>query len=370
WAETNEDLWDPEKKGVITGRQHHTLDMELFGPNSWLTGFYLAALKAGAEMADVCGEPETANEYMWIFSLGKNFVEKHLFNGEYYSQSVNINDRTVLEPFRDADDRYWNKEHGEIKYQIAEGCGIDQVVAQWHANHCGLGEIFNKSKAKKALASIYKHNFKRSFREFPNFCRLYALNDEAGTVMFSWPAGKQKPVVPITYAEETMHGFEYQVAAHMIMEGMVLEGCELVKAVRDRYDGERRNPWNEIECGSNYARSMASYALLNAFSGFSYNLAEGEIGFNPPPGLKPPFKFFWALGSGWGTVEIGKRKMTLNVLYGELRLKKINLPTSISSSVKKTSIDGAMIHEARFAGTCVEIGREVHVKAGSRLAIT
>ena len=48
WAETNEDLWDPEKKGVITGRQHHTLDMELFGPNSWLTGFYLAALKAGA----------------------------------------------------------------------------------------------------------------------------------------------------------------------------------------------------------------------------------------------------------------------------------------------------------------------------------
>ena len=43
WADTNKDRWDPEQKGVLTGRQHHTLDMELFGPNSWLTGFYLAA---------------------------------------------------------------------------------------------------------------------------------------------------------------------------------------------------------------------------------------------------------------------------------------------------------------------------------------
>ena len=51
WSESNIDKWDLKKTGVISGRQHHTLDMELFGPNSWLTGFYLAALKAAAEMA-------------------------------------------------------------------------------------------------------------------------------------------------------------------------------------------------------------------------------------------------------------------------------------------------------------------------------
>lgn len=60
WAPTNEDAWDADKDGVLEGRQHHTLDMELFGPNAWLTGFYLAALKAGAEMAEYLGEAETA----------------------------------------------------------------------------------------------------------------------------------------------------------------------------------------------------------------------------------------------------------------------------------------------------------------------
>ncbi|MBE0698768.1 MAG: hypothetical protein IH586_17755, partial [Anaerolineaceae bacterium] len=59
WAETNEDRWDPDRRGVLTGRQHHTLDMELFGPNAWLTGFYLGALKAGAEMAEALGEQDT-----------------------------------------------------------------------------------------------------------------------------------------------------------------------------------------------------------------------------------------------------------------------------------------------------------------------
>ncbi len=371
WSEKNEDLWDPEKKGVITGRQHHTLDVELFGANAWLSGFYLAALKAGSEMAEACGEPGTAREYLEIFAKGKNFVDEKLFNGEYYSQKIDIRDKSLLKSFGDAEKYYWNEEHKEIKYQILDGCGIDQVLAQWHANLCGLGEIFDGPKTRKALKSIYKYNFRKSFREFANFCRLYALKDEAGTMMFSWPDGKYKPVIPMTYAEETMHGFEYQAAIHMIMEGMVKEGRELVKAVRDRYDGERRNPWNEIECGSNYARSMASYALLNAFSGFSYNLAKGEIGFNPQKGMRTPVKFFWSLGSGWGTVGISKNRISLKVLYGELKLKKFTLPdTFAASSDRKVFINGKRINAVRFTGSCVEFTGDAIVKKGGELLIS
>ena len=52
----------------------------------------------------------------------------------------------------------------EIKYQIGEGCIIDQVLAQWHANLCGLGEIFDKEQTRSALAALYKYNFKKSMR--------------------------------------------------------------------------------------------------------------------------------------------------------------------------------------------------------------
>ncbi|HCE44417.1 MAG TPA: hypothetical protein DET40_12790 [Lentisphaeria bacterium] len=370
WDKGNTDLWDPEKSGVITGRQHHTLDVELFGPNSWLTGFYLAALKAGAEMAEACGEPEAAKEYLAIFRKGREFVDRKLFNGEYYSQTVDLEDRSLLKPFGDAEGYYWNKEHGEIKYQIGDGCGIDQVVAQWHANLCGLGDVFDPDKTKKALRSIYNYNFRKSFREFTNFCRLYVLNDEAGTMMFSWPDGIRKPVVPIPYAEETMHGFEYQAACHMIMEGMIREGAELVKAVRDRYDGEKRNPWNEIECGSNYARSMASYSLLNAFSGFTYDLARREIGFNPPQALKLPLKFFWSLGTGWGTVEMNKGGMSIHVLHGKLDLEKIRLPDSLTARKNlSVSLDGKKIGNVKIQDDHAVFGRNLRIGHDSILKL-
>jgi hypothetical protein len=134
-------------------------------------------------------------------------------------------------------------------------------------------------------------------RNFYNPCRLYSLNDEAGVVICDWPEGKHKPVVPVPYAEETMYGFEYQVAVHMIQEGLVKEGMEIIKAIRSRFDGEKRNPWNEFECGSNYARSMASYALLNAFSGFEFDMTKGIIGFNPVFMNGFTFKSFWSLDS-------------------------------------------------------------------------
>jgi uncharacterized protein (DUF608 family) len=323
WSEGNYDKWDPEKTGVLHGRQHHTLDMELFGPNSWLTGFYLAALKAAAEMGRYLGDTGAADEYAALFSKGKAWVEENLFNGEFYYHKIDIKDESVLEPYENVIN-YWNFEAKEIKYQIGEGSGIDQVLAQWHANICGLGEIFDNAKVKKALETIYKHNYKRDMRNHFNPCRIYCLNDERGTVMCDWPDPSKKPVIPVPYSEETMHGFEYQAAIHMLQEGMVEQGVELIKAVRDRYDGYRRNPWNEIECGSNYARSMASYAALLAFSGFIFDMPNLIMGFNPI--AKGDFKFFWSLNSGWGVFERENETVRLKVLYGELKIARLSLP--------------------------------------------
>jgi len=330
WSETNEDKWDINKDGVLKGRQHNTLDIELFGPNSWLTGLYLAALRAGAEMAEYLGESEKAREYREVFSRGKRWVEENLFNGEYFHQLINLKDKSILEEYISTDPGvigyYWDDEHKEIKYQIGEGCHIDQVLAQWHANICGLGEIFDKEKVKSALKSIYKYNFKRSMRDFFNPCRIFSLNDEAGTIVCSWPEGKYKPVIPIPYAEEAWCGTEYAVASHMIQEGLIDEGLEIAKAVRDRYDGEKRNPWNEIECGSNYARSMASYALLLALSGFKFDATKGEMEFNPQRITNDTFRCFWSTGTGWGIFEIKSGGVVITVKCGNLEIKALNLP--------------------------------------------
>jgi len=323
WDPSNEDQWDPRKTGVLWGRQHHTLDMELFGPSGWLCGFYLGALKAGSEMALCAGDAQAADECGRMFARGRKWVDENLFNGEYYQQQINIRNRGIPKKFN-AEKTYWDDEHREIKYQIDEGCAVDQVLAQYHANLYGLGDLFDPKKTKKALKSIFRYNFKKSMRNVYNPCRLYALNDESGLVISSWPEGRRKPAIPLTYAQEAMHGFEYAAAVQMIQNGMVDEGMAVVRGVRDRYDGEKRNPWNEFECGHNYARSMASYALLNAFSGFQFDMVRGVIGFTPVHAAAGLFRSFWCLESGWGLVEVSKHSMMIKVLYGRLELNGLS----------------------------------------------
>jgi len=345
WAETNEFRWDPDKDGVIDGRQHHTLDMELYGPNSWLNGFYLAALKAAAEMAEYLGEQDKAEEYRNMFENGKKWTDRYLFNGEYYVQKIDLKDPSVLKTFDNGTNQvyknYWSEEHQEIKYQIGEGCSIDQVVAQWHANLCGLGEIFDKSQRLSALKAIYKYNFKKEgMRNFFNPCRIFCLNDEKGVTICEWPDNKYKPTIPIPYSEECMNGFEYQAAIHMLQEGMIEEGEEIIKAIRERFDGEKRNPWNEFECGSNYARSMASYAILNAYSGFAFDMVRHKIGFDPIKKDQDNVSFFWSLDSGWGKFIKTKQQIILEVLYGKLDLLEVDFPF-----IKEQNISSVVLGE-------------------------
>jgi len=349
WSEDNPDAWDRDKDGVLEGRQHHTLDMELFGPNAWLTGFYLAALKAGSEISTFFGETDTAAEYLALFERGKAWIDANLFNGEYYQQQVDIHDRSLLERYSAGDsmvgdviDAYWDEEHAEIKYQIDAGCGIDQLHAQWQANNCGLGDIFDPGQRKTALASLFKYSFKESMRDVFNACRLYCLNDEGGLLICSWPDHKPQPAVPLPYAQETQNGYEYGAALLMIQEGLVDEGLRVVESIRDRYDGEHRNPWNEFECGSNYARSMASYGLLLALSGMEYNLVTGMIGFDPVRWENDRFQCFWSLGSGWGTFACDRVSAQVEVLSGSLTLSEVRLPFLAGQTVTCQGNDHAI----------------------------
>ena len=376
WSPSNIDQWDPEKTGVLWGRQHHTLDMELFGPNSWLTGMYLGALKAAAEMAAAVGEADAATEYAAIFARVKAWVDENLFNGEYYLQRIDLNDHTIIEQYSDdhvisggsARNAYWTAEHGEIKYQIAEGSSVDQLLGQWHASLYGLGEIFDAAQVRQANASFYKYNFVARVRDVYNPCRIYALNDEGGLVICAWPEGAQKPVIPAPYSQETWPGCEYAAASHMLMTGMVEEGLACVEAVRRRFDGERRNPWNEFECGSNYARSMSSYALLNAYSGFEFDMTRGLIGFHPLRATDGFFRCFWSLDSGWGEFVLTPDTAEIFVHYGTLEVQTVRLPLLANRPSGGVNLEGVEIAFAQ-EGAAINLATPATLTPTQRLCV-
>ena len=229
WSPANDDAWDADCDGVLEGRQHHTLDMELFGPSSWLNSMYLAALKAAGIMAAHLGDKVSAEKYHALFKKGSAFVNDKLFNGEYFFQQINLNDRSILDPYAVSKtksltgdtiyDAYWNDEAKELKCQIGEGCMIDQVLGQWHADMIGLGTVLDDDKVLSALHAIYRYNYKPNMRHHINPCRMFFMADESATVICEWPNSKRKPVIAAPYSEESFHGMEYQVASHMIHRG-------------------------------------------------------------------------------------------------------------------------------------------------------
>jgi hypothetical protein len=121
-----------------------------------------------------------------------------------------------------------------------------------------------------------------------------------------------------------MTGFEYSTGAHMIMEGLEREGLDVFEAVRQRYDGKKRNPFDEQEFGHRYGRAMASWAGLLAWSGFQYSAVTNTLQLTPRAG-----SYFWSNGYAYGkihlTVQDGTINAELEVLAGDLRIRHFRL---------------------------------------------
>jgi hypothetical protein len=184
---------------------------------------------------------------------------------------------------------------------------------------CGLGYLADRNNILTTLQSIMRYCYLPDFSHHFNNMRSFVLGHEAGLLMAAWPKGRLR--VPFPYFPESMTGFEYCAAVDMIYEGMEAEGLKCIKAIRDRFDGAKRSPFNEPECGHHYARSMASWAAILALSGFHYSAVEGSMAFTARPG-----RYFWSNGSAWGTCQIeADGSATLSVLHGSLSLNRLTI---------------------------------------------
>lgn len=336
WLITQDDNLD----GIIEGSQHNTLDTDWFGPVAWLSGLYLAALVAAAKMSEAVGDTDFARQCHGLAAVGQKNLVAQLFNGEYFINRVDPQHLAAV--------------------NSGTGCAIDQVFGQSWAFQVGLPRVLPQKETRAALQSLWRYNFTPDvgpYRAVHKPGRWYALPGEAGLLMCTFPRrdwdyakakGEGQAAWAAMYFNECMAGFEHQVAGHMLWEGLLLEGLAIERAVHDRYHASRRNPWNEVECGDHYARSMASYGVYLAAGGYEYDGPNGQLGFAPR--LAPEdFRCAFTVAEGWGSfsqkIVAGRLEAAVILGWGQLRLRTISLelPTGLIGAISQVTLEGKQL---------------------------
>jgi uncharacterized protein (DUF608 family) len=318
--------WDPRRKGYLEEPQHNTYDIQFWGPNGMCTSFYLGALSAAIVMGNAMDDDTSL--YSSLLQKGKKYIEKELFNGEYFYQKVQTTGLNAeFEPVNPAENGEGYAEIIEAlnqegpKYQYGTGCLSDGVLGFWIAQMCGLGEIIDSKKVKSHLKAVYKYNLKRDLSLHANPQRpSYALGDEGGLLLCTWPRGGAV-TIPFIYSNEVWTGIEYQVASHLILEDLVDEGLDVVRVCRDRYDGRIRNPFNEYECGHWYIRAQSSYGLIQALTGIRYDAVDRILYIDSKIGDN--FKSFLSTSDGFGIVGLDNGKPFIQMKQGKLDVDKV-----------------------------------------------
>jgi uncharacterized protein (DUF608 family) len=317
--------WDPDCLGVLTEPHHNTYDIEFWGPDGMCSSFYIGALRAAALMSAAIGED--GSRYTELASRGRRYLEDRLFNGEYFIQEVR---RTHLRDIATRGEAMTDIQSDEAmallaaegpKYQYGTGCLSDGVLGAWMALACGLREpLLANEKLTAHLASVHRYNFRTDLSGHVNPQRPgFAMGHEGGLLLCTWPRGG-KQSLPFVYSDEVWTGIEYQAASHMIMLGLVDEGLEIVRVCRRRYDGSKRNPFDEYECGHWYARAMSSYALLQALSGAVYDAIDGQM--TLAPRIRGDFSCFISASTGYGLVGVRNGEPFLDVCHGSIPVRE------------------------------------------------
>ncbi len=314
--------WDADQDGVMEGCQHNTMDVEYYGPNPQMGTWYLGALRAMQEMSRHLGDTTLSDKCARLFQSGSVWLDAHLFNGEYYEHEIRApaKDALILPGLRVG---MGANDLEEPDLQLGAGCLIDQLVGQAVAHACGLGYLLDQSHVKATLQAIMKHNYRRGFQDHFNHLRSFVLGDESALLMATYPRGR-RPRRPFPYFNEVMTGFEYTAAVGMLYEGLRAPGLAVIKSVRERYDGHKRNPFDEAECGHHYARAMAAWGAVLALTGFHYSAVTKILSFGKFSGTQ-----FWSNGYAWGTccqlVTGNTVCLSLKVLFGELYVRQVTV---------------------------------------------
>lgn len=301
--------WDSDADGIMDKPQFNTYDRVIYGQNTFISSLYLAALRAAEEMARLSKDGDAAKRYRDLFERGRDQIARTLFDGEYYIQKAD-----------------------NINLGYGTGCLSDQVVGQWWARVIGLGDILPNEQVQSALRAIFKYCYlwkQEGFQGTQRFLQ-FADGQDKGLLVATWPKGG-RPQDPILYRDEIWTGLEYQVAAHKLYEGQIVEALAIVRGARERYNGVKKSPWNEIECGDYYARAMSAWSVLLGAQGYFYDGPARLLQFDPRLGAEDHRSLF-TTAEGWGQYhqkrDGSKQTSRVELLAGrcDLRTLRLGLP--------------------------------------------
>ena len=317
---------DSNDDGLIENSQHNTYDINFEGPNTFVGSLYLAALRAGEEMAKEVGDKRFAERCRKIFEGGSRLSVERLWDGEYFIQLVDL----TRHP----------------KHQYAKGCLSDQLFGQGWAHQLGLNYIYPPQHVKKALQSVWKYNWAPDIGPYnaaykPE--RWFASPGEPGLFTCTWPKSPYL-AAGVRYKSEVWTGIEYQVAGNMVWEGMVDEALAICRGIHERYHPAKHNPFNEVECGDHYARAMASWGVYTALAGYEYHGPKGHLGFAPR--ITPEsFRTAFTTAEGWGTFAQKRDSRTqreqIELRWGRLSLKSLAFAVPDNFRSVKVSVTAA-----------------------------
>ena len=299
---------DGNDDGLIENSQHNTFDINFEGPNTFVGSLYLAALRAGQQMAKEMDDAEFAERCRKVFESGSKLTVERLWDGEYFIQLVDL------------------KKHPRFQYE--KGCLSDQLFGQGWAHQLALGYIYPQENVKKALQSVWKYNWTPDIAAYnaahkPE--RWFARDGEPGLFTCTWPKSEYM-AEGVRYRSEVWTGIEYQVAGHMVAEDMVTEALLICRGIQDRYDPAKLNPFNEVECGDHYARALASWGVYTALAGYEYHGPKGHLGFAPRT-TPDNFRAAFTAAEGWGTFSQKRdgrvQREQIDLRWGRLNLRSL-----------------------------------------------
>lgn len=360
--------------GVPTDSAHNTLDANWSGTVPWFVSLYNAALVASAAMADEAGDKAFAAECRDITAQGRKAYAALFEKGAGFYQA-NATEKEML------------------PIHVGKGCHIDMALGDWWLAQTGLPAFGDREQLRASMDALFRNNFVPNMGEFRRKWdkpaqrgRPYAIGDESGLVMCTWPQGglpdKCRDFWSFGYFQECMSGFEYAAAGLMVSlaenekDPLLTEGLAVTRAVHDRYAAAKRNPYNEIECSDHYARAMASYGVFLAACGFHTHEPSGLLRFEPKFGADD-FAAPFITGGAWGRFSQkqtgGKFTASVEVRHGTLRLGILELSAPAKTGTTTLKIAGRDIaHTATIEGRrlVVKLAGPVTVNTGETVVFT